>query len=324
MSQDTNFSLSSFLENLKSDSEVTRGPRLNKLIMNSPELIGSTITYLPVMMKDNYYLKIEEVAEVNMPSRILETKDNGPVWMKILPIEFYGNITEDQKNLHEQVLKLHAQYSDLVDDYNLSRFRRYTLIHGYILKLEDTNKTVVPKFNGPSMMVYPSHTPLQALHNSIQLAQSSLGDPNKWFPLIFTDKSTNRNGALVSSFNRSTTSKGYVCNINITPNSQFNTLVEPTFDYSEEFKLFTDPIRSFLSWQAPEDSLFHNELMMEIRDYLSARIIAINNNRNTNRAGTPFQTPASSPAPLETPAAAPQGQPAPAANPIARPDGMPF
>jgi hypothetical protein len=275
---EVNLNLEDLLAKLKNDSESKSNRKLRKIIMNSPEVVGSTINALPILIEGNLYYKLDAVREFNTSSKFYRNGEND-TWIRLLDKASYGELTADEVELWKKTKDSLENLISKVDDFYTARFRKYTLIPVYITKFIDPNGAENPDMKGTSLLVFPSHAPIKALNSAITMMSNNSGG-NQWMPLVLSPTLKGRQGALSIKFSKSTTTKGYDCAITVVMNGEWTKVVDPSVDYSEGIEF--NPVREFLAWQATDEKLFNKDIIQELYESSEFKLNKINKKKSEN------------------------------------------
>jgi len=275
-----------FLENilaqLKNDSASKSTNRLKKIIMNSPEVVGSTINALPILMEGQLYFKLDAVREFRTYSKYFKDGEQD-TWIKLLDKNVYGNLTDEEVELWRKTKDALEELIGSIDDFYKARFRRYTLMPVFITKFTTAEGADNPDMKGTAILIFPSHAPIKALNSAITSMSATSGG-NQWMPLVLSPSLKGREGVLSIKFSRSTNTKGYDCSINVVMNGQWTKVVDSAVDYSEGLD-FT-PIREFLAWQASDDKLFSKEVIEELYENATKELEVLASNQSDSEGST--------------------------------------
>lgn len=286
------FSLDDLLSQLKQDAQTPERDSnyLSKIRVNSPEYINCTIDYLPVIIpgENKNYIKLDNVLEFNtlIPS-FGEGKDY--VWMKVLPKEYYEFPSENDEKLYAEIKALATTYEKSYKGnriFDTLRYRRYSLIPAYILDMTKENAKGFNKKTGASLLIYPSHSPIESLHEAIQLKVNST-KTQSWLPGLLTPEFKNRIAKITTKFYRKENSVAYVTNTSIELNSDYIKVVDPNFDFSDKAPMFSNLLNEFMGWQCIDGKLWNTGLMLELRDAMKRDISKL--------TSAPAPTPSESP-----------------------------
>jgi hypothetical protein len=265
------FDVDSFLEGLSNDKTPERVfDRITKILMNTRDNQG-TIVMLPFIntFNSNFYVKVAGVKEFYGYTSLI---DNGEGWYKILPREFYGELTQKQEELYNEILGYYDSLFDAdVFSYDKIRHRNYSLMYGKLISHTKTDKTPVTDNVGKAcLFIFPSLSPIDAL--GVAVSQKVIARNNKkdWIPKILSVTGSGRNGAVAITFSKST-SYGYDTSIGFEFNTEDDQIVDPKEVFGEELtKYFKDSLQDFLGWQYDRENntYFNDTLFTELRDCL--------------------------------------------------------
>jgi hypothetical protein len=278
MAEDFNedFNVDEFIAGLQRDKSKEYSPDnvLVKVMMNQRDHQG-TVTIVPFISKNvgNIYSKLEGVKEWYGYTSLL---DSGEGWFKILPLKFYKDITPTQIELYNEVVSLFDACNETgkfgYNEAGVLRVRNYSLFTGVCLKHTNTEgKSIEDNINKACLFIFPSNAPIDALQTCISSKAELLGPKTTEFiRRIITPSLTNRGGVVQISFKKSS-SPGYDSSVNFETNTEFNTVIDPTKEFSKELaSLFDDPIKTFLGWMYDYDNkkYFNETYFVELRDNL--------------------------------------------------------
>jgi len=270
------FDLDAFIAGVAKDctKEKSTGDRIKKVLMNLKNNQG-TVTILPFISKKvgNIYLKLTGVREVFGATSVIDAPDGA--WYKILPKKMYGELTEKQSELYDEVAGL---YQEVIGydyfSYDTLRQRTYSLFTGICLSHVNTdNIKLTDNLNEPCLFVFPSNSPIDALNTAISNKSQVLKDRMiTWIQGIITPSNTGRKGALVVTFKKSD-SPGYTSSVSFETNNldEGIVVVDPKQEFTDEVvSKFDDPLRTFLGWNYDYDneSYFNETVFIELRDVL--------------------------------------------------------
>lgn len=270
---DEMYDVEDFLAKLSGDRTVKkeRGDSnyITKVLMNVRENQG-TLIMIPFMNRfKSFYSKLKYVREFQGSTTLIES---GSAWYKVLPIEYYPNLTAEQKALYMEVIGYYDTIKDSDKfDYNTIRTRNYSLLYGKALSLTATDGKENKDIEGKAcLFMYPSASPIDSLADSIAQKVVTLKGNRAWIPLVLGATNRGRKGALVITFKKGTI--GYDSQISFELNGDFNILVDPDTDVLPEDKLsyFNDPIADWLGWMNGKESgnYFNEQAFKELRDNL--------------------------------------------------------
>lgn len=272
------FDLDAFMEGLSQDSARSASnaeDRLNRVLMNLKGNQG-TVEIIPFISKKvgNVYSKVEGVREFKACTAIIDKED--PVWYRVLPMHLYGQLTDEQIELYEQVTGLYDELFEYDLGYSEIRIRNYAMFTGVATAHRNTEDEDVEDYIGvPGLFIFPATNVISALNSAIANKKSSLGEKTKlYLQKIFSASRTGRSGVIQISFKKSS-GIGYDSTVNIEVNSEFRTFVDPEREFSEEFVAnFDDPLRELLGWiyDRENDQYFNETAFKELRDHLTLRL----------------------------------------------------
>lgn len=324
------FDLEAFIEGVNRDRSVEKGTndRIKRMLMNVKQNQG-TVTLVPFISKTigNIYAKVERVREFNAPTTLLD--DTPDAWYKILPIEKYVGITPEQTELYNEVVGLYDAVFDWeYFDYDRIRKRNYSLFTGILIGQTDTDgNPVEDNIDSAVLLVYPSNSPIDALNTAISNKRTVLKDKTlAWLQQIITPELKGRKGVMMITFKKND-GPGYGSTINFETNSEFNVVIDPAREFSQEIvSKFDDPIKTFLGWCYDHDhgTYFNETLFRELRDQLKLALKECEDNggddgtesadpANKNGAVDPMNRP---PVPGVDPAPQPQASASPSPRPF--------
>jgi hypothetical protein len=269
MENEMEFNVDDFLASIEKMKTPPRegfsGPRLNKILMHTKDNQG-TVLIAPIFSKKikNFFITISGVKEWHGSTTKLQ---GGIAWYKILPIEYYGELTTDEIELYDEVVGL---WTELLNSgrfkYDKIRTRNYTLMTGFVKShVDSSGKKIVEHENIPTLLIFPSLSPIDAMSAAISQKTTAQKGSKEWIPFIITPKLEGREGVIMLSFVKGPTS--YQSTMGFEFNSKLNTVIEPDWSLSDDvLQLFDDPIKDFLGWQGGDDRYFNGEIFKELRD----------------------------------------------------------
>lgn len=273
---DNLFNLDEFIAQLNQDKPQSgnKKDRVSKMVMNAPGNIG-TLSFIPIFSPEAkaFYKKFEDVYEFfGNTSQV----DSGEAWFKVLRKDAYGELTEEQSALYDEVLGL---LKTLRNDYELSyeelRVRHYTLFWGITQSLSnpDGKKDETVK-DQVALYVYPNTTPLSAFHTAVNALRDSYGSAQALTSILTTNPS-GRQGLLQITFKPKGNQPGYDCTVNFAMNGAMGKVIDPDFVVPEDVPSKFDNLTSlFLGWQYDNtgNKPFSEVLFKELRDNLKMRL----------------------------------------------------
>jgi hypothetical protein len=277
--------------------------------------------------KKSFYTLVPGVCEFKCR---IPSVDNGnsDTWIRIMPKEFYGTLTEDEEKLYDTVKNLYDQVRDKHtegDAWKVVRIRSYSLFYGKLLKhVNKEQKEITDNYGKDVLIIFPSRNVVNELGKAIKAKTNALNGNRAWVSDVFDATNSKRAGVLVVSFDRPE-SGAYNASVSFEFNSNYSKVVEPHYD-EEEPSLFQDPVADFLGrFNGKDGHKFNADLFKEFGKALTIEL---------KGAGA---APAESPAPenkngkdpvlspTEAPTVAPTPAPMPApAAPVPGVDKLPF
>lgn len=243
--------------------------------MNAPDNLG-TLNFIPVFSKKvgSFYKKFPNVYEFYGNTSLV---DSGEAWIKVLSKEDYGELTESQSALYDEVLGL---IKTLRNDYELSyeelRRRDYSVFFGIGTSMVTSEGKSNDNFKGqPAIYVYPNLNPITAFATCANAFKVTYAANPQALSYVFNTSNTGKRGTVQLSFTRKTSGQGYDCSMQFNLNSEFNQFADPNLVIGEDLLEQFDNIDSkFLGWQCDKNthSLFNEVLFKELRDGLRLRL----------------------------------------------------
>jgi len=280
---DQAFDLDAFIAGINQDKvvSVSKKDRLNKVLMNTRTNQG-TVSLIPIFSKklNNFYFRVQDVLEYFGDTTLLDNKDG--VWYKIMPIEFYGALNEDQIELYNEVRGLLTTLRDYDEvSYDELRYRNYSVILGICTKLLDTDQKVVETYKDcPCMFIYPSPMPINNVVDALNERVANTGS-KAWVTRVISPLEGERKGVLQIYFKKKDGDQpGY----NSSAKFEMNNSDEGVFVVPADFKVtkemiekFDDPVAAFNGWMnTKEGGLFNEIAFKELRDQLKLRLKGLN------------------------------------------------
>lgn len=267
-----------FLAGLEEDKQHPRSTSsFEKLLMSSRDNQG-TVVFAPFQdtYSKKFYLLIPYVKEFK--TVIPNYRDgNDEVWVKILPKEFYGDLTQEQSALYDEVVGLFDQVDEALGDipnkWNLIRGRSYSIFQGVILnQLNAQGVKVSDHINKPALLIYPSRNPINELASAIKNKIAGMNNSKEWIPAVFAPTDKKREGVIAITFTKPD-SPGYDCSVNFEFNSPYAKVIDPEVGFPEEVtKEFGNVLESFLGWQNGKNGRFNEENFKELKQVFIVRL----------------------------------------------------
>lgn len=284
---DNEAQLDAFLGQLVEDAKVSSEGRPSsyiKLYMNRAAGTLGSMTLLPILAKNlgSFYKKIPGVKEWYGPSSLINN-DEGYGFYKILPREFYGDLTPEQEKLYQDVVDKYDEAWESgefgYDGQQVQRIKSYSIFTGIVLGQVNTDEKVIEdNLNKAVLAIYPSVAPVVALQGTISSKQAILKDKLKpWLMNFLTPSLKDRNGVITIKFNSKASGQpGYDSSVSMDLNSEYAKVVPEGFEISEDqYDAVSDPIKLFLSWMYDWDNqTYFNETAF--RELLEAMTISLN------------------------------------------------
>lgn len=290
----TAFNLDDFISGINNDRVQPKNSkdRLNRVLMNVRDNQG-TLTFIPCPSKGSrttFYTKLNRVYEYYGDTSLI---DNGEAWYRILPLDAYGDLTEDQKALYQEV----KGYLDYLNDneevsYDEFRVRNYSLFYGVGLALKNTegkkNEDII---DAPCLFVYPSANPINQLCDAINNKIDVMNGRKEWIPMVLSTQNSGRKGVVQVKFVKAE-GAGYDCTVGFEFNSELNTVIDPAYEISDEMlSKFDDVMPCFLGWiYDNQNKKYFNEVAFkELRDQLKLRIKSMSGDPTPADAGQTYE-----------------------------------
>lgn len=271
----SDFNVDAFLEGLEQDKASSRGSsdRINKILMNVKDNQG-TIIFVPFTNKknNNFYMKVADVKEWKGHTTKL---DSGEAWYKILPEEYYGDLSPENRELLAEVNGLYDTISEYeVHEFDTLRRRNYSLFYGVLTShVGVDNNELGDNIDKPCLFIFPSLSPINAMSTAISAKVQALKGRKEWITGVLSPNNTGREGVMSITFKKAT-GPGYETTIGFEFNTQYDTVIDPKLVFDEEItKFFNDPLRDLLGWQGDGESGYFNvDIIKELRDDLKLEL----------------------------------------------------
>lgn len=287
MSQE--FNLDDFISGINADRSKPKSAkdRLNRVLMNTRKNQG-TLRFIPLLIGNTGkpYVKLENVMEYYGDTSVLES---GEAWYRVLPIEYYGDLTDEQKDLYFEVRGyLNTLRDSEVCSYDELRVRTYSLFAGVGVRLRNVEDSLVEEIvDAPCIFTYPSKNVIDQFCDAINTKVDNMGGKKEWIPRVISTGETGRRGVVQIKFVKST-GAGYDCSVSFEMNNSDEgiTAIDPDYVVSKEtMDKFTDLLPTFLGWMYDKDnkSYFNTNAFKELRDQLKVYIKSLENGNNTEQ-----------------------------------------
>lgn len=276
-----------FLSGLEADKQQ---PRTNngivKMLMSAPDNQGAVL-FAPFQdtATKQFYKLIRGCKELK--TTISTYKDgNDAVWVKILPKEFYDDLTPAQSELYDRVVGLFDQYDEQLGDiprkWESIRTRSYSLFQGVLTGQVNKAGTVVTDNVGKAvLLIFPARNPINELATAIQTKKAAMNNSTEWIPAIFAPGPTGRMGVVTISFSKPD-SPGYNCSVGFEVNSAINKVVSEEGFPEDVVSQFGDMVSEFLGWQNGDGSKFNTTNFTELEKILTIELNKLNTGAPSN------------------------------------------
>lgn len=278
--------------------------KLEKIYLNYPENFGRyQILPMDSIINDFPFVPLFGTREINMPRKNIGADGQASVyeaWIKILPKEAYqmkddtgrvvSSLTASDEQLLNQAYMIFDQLFEELDARNnrepsvtkLIRKRNYTIFHGMCL-----NKWGVSDIRNPNrqnfcgLFVCTAKGFMNAVESNIEEKILMSGGDNSWLPQIYNRQLSGREGFIMFSISNNKTQAGYV--VSVSHEYGKGKTLENNVISEEDAELMSDPVQSFLGWQAAKDEnnnpyqkrLFNPSLIQETIQYMSQQLASI-------------------------------------------------
>ena len=279
-----------FLAGLEQDKQTPRQSEgVEKILMSSRDNQG-TIVFAPFMdtKTKKFYQLINGCKEYR--TTLSSFRDGADeVWVKILPKDLYGNLTESQSKLYDEVSGLFDQVDeelgDVANKWNMLRYRSYSLFQGVVINhINSEGVKNVDRIGKAALLIFPSRQPINELATSIKNKVAAMNNSKEWIPAIFSPTDKGRDGVITISFVKPD-SPGYDCSVGFEFNSSYAKVIDSTKGFPEEVtSKFGDLIEEFLGWQNSGGSKFNEANFNELKNIFKVELNRLN-------AGTPSNAP---------------------------------
>lgn len=302
MEQSSNFNVNGFLQTLQRNQPQAKGDAMNARKIEKVSLsfngnygkyqilpVNSTITGFP-------FRELKNTREIMFPmkNRLVDgTEREFSSWVKILPPEAYlmvdstgrvvSSLTREEEELLAQARNTFDQLFELLGGRNketdanktigLLRKRDYTVFHGKCLgKWGLTDPRTPERQNFPALFICSAKGFMQAVSDNVNDETLANGGNADWLGQIYNRQQTGRTGFLIFSISLNQGGKiGYSISINhkagiMNPEINNHQITD------EEIAMMTDPVETFLGFQAGKERLFNKYLMQDVINYMSLQI----------------------------------------------------
>jgi hypothetical protein len=280
-----------FLAGLEEDKQQPRQQDgIEKVLMSSRDNQG-TVVFAPFQdtFTKKFYLLVNNVREFKTP---LSTYRNGAdaVWVKILPKEFYGELTQQQSMLYDEVLGLfdevNTDMGEVNNKWNIIRTRSYSLFQGVLINhINPSGAQQKERLGKPVLLIFPSRQPINELAAAIKNKIAGMNNSKEWIPAVFSPEAKGREGVITISFTKPD-QPGYDCSVGFEFNSTYAKIVDPNVGFSEEVtSKFGNVLEEFLGWQNGDKIRFNETNFRELKKIFTTELAKLH-------AGIPKEEPA--------------------------------
>jgi hypothetical protein len=275
-----------FLNNLEEDKSKFSegfGDRIKKLYFSFEDNHGILI-FAPFIDKLAHrpYILLQGVKEYKAPCSKYKGGDEA-TWMRILPKQAYGQLTDEQSKLYDEVVSLWDQVNNEIgesdDAFTQIRVKTYSLFQGIILKQNASNgKAIEDNINKAALLIYPGKSVVNALSSAIESKIATMGT-KEWITAIFSPDANNRDGVISITFNKKTGGGfGYEATVGFEMNSNWTKVIDPTKFEQAEIEKLGGVVPTFLGWQSADDEHpFDSKVFEELSGVLKLKLKSIDN-----------------------------------------------
>jgi len=267
-----------FLAGLEEDKQQPRQfEGVEKILMSSRDNQG-TIVVAPFMDTNTkkFYQLINGCREYR--TTLTNFKDGADeVWVKILPKDLYGELSEAQSKLYDEVIDLFDQVEeelgDISNKWSMIRWRSYSLFQGVIINHIGIDGTKFKdRIGKPALLIFPSRQPINELASAIKSKVVAMNNSKEWIPAVFSPNSKGREGVITITFSKPD-SPGYDCNVGFEFNSAYAKVVDPENGFPDEVvNKFGDLVDEFLGWQNGPNSKFNDNNFNELKKIFTVEL----------------------------------------------------
>ena len=300
--EQNNFNVSGLLQTLQRTQPQAKGDAANARKIEKISLsfngnhgkyqilpVNSTVTGFP-------FRELKNTRELQFPMKnklVDGTEREFSTWVKILPPEAYlmvdstgrivSSLTREEEELLRQASSTFDQLFELLGGRNkeqelnktigLLRKRDYTVFHGKCLgKWSLTDPRTPERQNFPALFICSAKGFMQAVSDNVNDETLANGGNADWLGQIYNRQQTGRTGFLIFSISMNQGGKiGYSISVNhkagiMNPEINNHQITD------EEIAMMTDPVETFLGFQAGKERLFNKYLMQDAINYMSLQI----------------------------------------------------
>jgi len=267
-------------QNYQSGDSTESKVRLQKLWMNAPPNFGTIQSVLYPSGHDRSYIThIDKVRQVRFNNK--DINEDGPSWHRILPKEYYTDLSQEDSSLYDEVNSLfsHAADNELVDFTNFKSEYSWSFFFAKVVKAYDLKNQENKEIKCvASFLCYPGY---KIKKNKIKdgldnLTKKGYGPVQNWSNHFFNANEKDRMG-VVSITHSLPQSGGYDTNFDFifdgqqgAPGLPVIKLIPIDFLVSEDDKkLFSNSLIAFLGKMYDFDNkrIFNKKVFIAIKHY---------------------------------------------------------
>lgn len=294
---------------VKDENAAGKNRKLEKVYLNYPGNLGRyQILPMDSVVTDFPFVTLFDTREINVPRKNISADgqiSTYEAWIRLLPKEAYqmkddtgrivSSLTASDEQLLNQAYSIFNQLYDELDPrnnrdnksiINLLRKRNYTIFHGYCINkwgLSDIRNPERQNFS--ALFVCTAKGFMNAVDDNINEKILMENGSNEWLGNIYGRQQTNRDGYIMFSIAQNKVQAGYSVNVTHDYGKRFDNVVIS----DEDAELMSDPVQSFLGWQAAKDDvnvygqkrLFNAPLIMEAIQFMSQQLAAVRMAKST-------------------------------------------
>lgn len=294
----------------KDENAAAKNRKLDKVYLNYPGNFGRyQIFPMDSIITDFPFVTLFNTREINVPRKNISADGQESVydaWIRILPKDAYlmkddtGRIVSSLTASDEQLLsQAYAVFDQLFEELdprnnrdnksivNLLRKRNYTIFHGFCINKWGLNDIRNPeRQNFSALFVCTAKGFMNAVDDNIKEKTLMENGDSSWLGNIYGRQQTGRDGFIMFSIAPNKLQAGYTVNVSHDyGKKQFEGFSIP----DEDAELMSDPIQSFLGWQAGKDEnnnpyqkrLFNAPLIQEAIHFMTQQLAAIRMAKST-------------------------------------------
>lgn len=316
-----------FMSKLKKQTGKNQGARnftrqtrkIEKLSLNNPNTLGRYQVFPILSSVLDFPFISGKVKQIKVPRKMIDQatgeETQYETWIHIPAHGFYqmkdmsgrGAVSSLTAEEDQLLTNLHTVWEELYNEIDAKnhfaeamkfiRTKNYTLFTGYCLnfwKAGDTDNRVPTRQNFSALFMVTTTSFMDAINGNIEDRSIMEGGNNDWIEKVYTNDLKGRDGFLLFSVNKSTTTPGFTVSAqheygraNVL--SQYE-IPKEDFDAGME-----DAFELFLGWQASAQDidkpigqrrLFNKKLMQETLDYMSSMLASV---RASKAAGKSYE-----------------------------------